>query len=191
MKDTTNRIAILARQPEQIFHSQDLGRLWKIENTNTLNTLLKRYNQKGLLFRIYKGLYSLISPEKLNPILIGIKALHGYAYVSTETILIQDGFIMQLDYQYTLVSSISRHFKIGQHHYESRQLQDQYLYNPAGIIEKNGILQATPLRALADLFYFNPKAYLDGMQMIDFKELNKLQKEIGYPITKRKNVSST
>lgn len=187
---TPDRIAILARQTEQVFHSGDLGRLWNISKTNTLNTLLKRYRQKGLLYRIYKGFYSLISPDKLDPLLVGIKALHGYAYVSTETILIQEGIITQMDYKYTLVSGISRHFKIGQNHFKSRQLQDQYLYNSKGIVEKNGILKASPLRALADLFYFNPKAYLDGIQTVDFKALNKLQKEIGYPITKKHHAHS-
>ena len=182
-----NRIAILARQSEQIFHSQDLGRLWNINNTNTLNTILKRYSQKGLLFRIYKGLYSLLHPDMLDPLLIGIKALHTYAYVSTETILVKAGIITQLDYQYTLISSTSRHFQIGRHHFRSRKLQDQYLYNSAGISEENGILKAGTLRALADLLYFNPKAYLDGMHTIDLKELNKLQKEIGYPMNFRKS----
>ncbi|PIZ76553.1 hypothetical protein COY05_00750 [Candidatus Peregrinibacteria bacterium CG_4_10_14_0_2_um_filter_38_24] len=185
-----NRIAILARQPEQIFHSQDLGRLWNINNPNTLNTLLKRYKQKGLLFRIYKGLYSLLLPDKLDPLLLGIKALHGYSYVSTETILIEEGLITQMDYQYTFISNSSRNFQIGQRRFRSRKLQDKYLYNPAGIIEKNGILMASPLRALADLFYFNPNAYLDGSKMIDFKELNKLEKAIGYPITKNHHAHS-
>lgn len=188
--NSLNRIAILARQPEQVFHSRDLGRLWNISNANTLNTLLKRYSQKGLLFRIYKGLYSLLPPDKLDPLLIGIKALHGYAYVSTETILVQAGIILQMDYQYTFISQFSRHFQISQYHFRSRQLQDKYLYNTAGIIEKNGILKASTLRAIADLFYFNPKAYLDGIQTIDFKELNKLQKEIGYPITKKHHANS-
>lgn len=190
MINMPNRIAILARQPEQIFHSQDLGRLWNINNTNTLHTLLKRYNQKGLLFRIYKGFYSLLPPDKLDPLLIGTKALHSYAYVSTETILIREGIIMQMDYQYTFISKYSRNFQIGKYYFKSRQLQDRYLYNSAGITKKNSILQASALRALADLFYFNPKAYLDGMQTVDFQELNKLQKEIGYPITKKHNANS-
>src|SRR3989338_1103585 len=172
LKTVLNRIAILARQSEQIFHSRDLGRLWNINNANTLNTLLKRYKQKGLLFRIYKGLYSLLSPDKLDPVLIGIKALHSYAYLSTETVLIEEGIITQLDYRYTLVSNSSRNFQIGQYRFKSRKLQDQYLYNSAGIIEKNGILRASPLRALADLFYFNPNAYVDGLKTIDFKKLN-------------------
>lgn len=183
MSRTSNRIAILARQPHTIFHARDLGRLWNIENSNTLYTLLKRYTKQTLLYRVYKGLYSLLPVEKLDPLLLGIKALHGYAYVSTETILIKDGIITQVVYSYTFISNQSRHFKIGLFDFKSRKLQDQFLYHPAGIIQENGIMKATLERAVADLLYFNPKAYLDGIEMIDFAKVKKLQQEIGYPLT--------
>lgn len=176
----SERISILARQENPIFHAQDLARLWNIQSSNTLHTLLKRYNERGLLFRIYKGLYSLQSLDKIDPMLLGIKALHSYAYVSTETILTQEGFIMQIIPQYTLVSNRSMDFTIDHHDFKSRQLQDKYLYNPTGIYEKNGILIATVERALADLFYFNPNIYLDGIERVDFKKLKKVQTEIGY-----------
>ncbi|MBI5414816.1 hypothetical protein HZA38_04875 [Candidatus Peregrinibacteria bacterium] len=183
MQSASDRIVLLARQAEPIFHSGDLARLWDVHNSNTLYTLLKRYTKKGLLFRIYKGLYSLLPLEKLDPLLLGIKAIHGYAYISTETILVREGFIMQIQHQYTLVSAFSRSFRIGPYTFKSRQLQEKYLYNPAGIIEKNGVLKATPERALADLFYFNPKVYLDSIHTIDMKKFQALQKEIGYPFT--------
>lgn len=178
-----DRIAILARQPHPLFHAHDLCLLWGLKNKNTLYTLLKRYTQRGLLFRVYKGLYSLLPIEKLDPPLLGLKALHGFAYVSTETILIQAGIMSQVGYAYTLISDCSRHFQIGPHQFRSRQLRDRYLYNPAGIVEENGILKATVERAVADLLYFNPKAYFDGYKMVDAKKVRAFQKEIGYPLT--------
>ncbi len=183
MNTASQRITLLARQRQPVFHTGDLARLWNIQNPNTLYTVLKRYTAKGLLFRIYKGLYSLLPPDKLDPLFLGLKALHSYAYVSTETILIEAGLMMQMTYQYTLISRFSRHFTIGSHAFRSRKLEDKYLFNAAGIIQLNGILKATPERALADLFYFNPRAYVDGIDTVDFKKLNQLQKEIGYQIT--------
>lgn len=185
-----DRIAILARQPHPVFHARDLARLWEIKKPNTLYTLLKRYTQRGVLFRIYKGLYSLYPIEKLDPLLLGIKALHGFAYISTETILVQAGIMSQVGYAYTLISASSRHFQIGPHCFKSRQLQDQYLYNPAGVIEENGILKATIERAALDLLYFNPKAYFDGRAKIDAQKFLTLQKEIGYPLTPLFNAPS-
>lgn len=187
----SKRIAILARQSHSIFHASDLASLWGIKNTNTLYSLLKRYNQKDLLFRIYKGLYSLLPLEKLDPLIIGTKALHGFSYVSTETILVQAGMITQMDYHYTFVSNHSRRFQVGNYSFISRQLKDQYLYNPSGITCENGVLKANITRAVADLLYFNPKAYMDGINRIDFTKVREMQKEIGYPLTKISNANPT
>lgn len=188
--NSSDRIAMLARQKSPIFHTQDLARLWNIENRNTLYTMLKRYTQRGLLFRVYKGLYSFIPIEKIDPLLLGIKALHGYAYVSTETVLVREGIITQVIYSYTLIGSHSRHFQVGSYHFKSRKLKDEYLYNSSGIMEANGILMATPERAIADLLYFNPKAYFDGMKVVNFDEIRRLQKEIGYPLTPAPHASA-
>ncbi|EKD31938.1 MAG: hypothetical protein ACD_77C00209G0001, partial [uncultured bacterium] len=147
---TSDRIAILAREDCPVFHTKDLARLWGIRNENTLYTNLKRYTKQGLIFRIYKGLYSILPPEKLDPLLLGVKALHGYAYISTETILVQEGVITQTIYNYTLISQHSRHFQIGHYEFKSRKLKDEYLYNPVGIFEEDGILKATLERAVAD-----------------------------------------
>lgn len=190
MTNTSNKIAILARQPDPIFHVQDLARLWNIEKKDTLYTTLKRYTKQGILFRIYKGFYSLSAIDRLDPLLLGIKAIHGYAYVSTESILSAEGFMMQIIHHHTLISSHSRQFKIGEHSFISRQLQDRFLYNPAGIVEKNGILMATKERAVADMLYFNPVFYFDGIDRIDFSKVRSLQKEIGYPLTRIHNASA-
>lgn len=190
MPASSDRIVILARQPYPIFHTRDLARLWDIKNLNTLYTLLKRYTKKGILFRIYKGLYSLRELKNLDPMLLGVKALHDYAYVSTETILVEKGIMNQIIHNYTLISGHSRRFQIGQHSFVSRQMNDKFLYNTAGIIHENGMMKATLERAVADLLYFNPKAYFDGMKLIDFNKVRALQKEIGYPLTSISDVAS-
>lgn len=189
--NTSDRIAVLARQDCPIFHAKDLARLWGISNENTLYTMLKRYTKRGLIFRVYKGMYSILPIERLDPLFLGLKALHSYAYVSTETILVEEGFITQVIYSYTLVSSHSRHFKIGDYEFKSRKLKDEYLFNAAGITSVNGVLKATPERAAADLLYFNPKAYFDGMEFMDFDKIKELQKEIGYPITNISHASAS
>lgn len=180
------RIAQLARLGEVVFHIDDLANLWAINNQNTLHTTLKRYVQKGLLYRIWRGFYSLKPLSELDPWLLGIKALHQYAYLSTETILVKTGIIQQ-DIQYiTLISSQAKKFKINNHYYYCRRLTDKFLYHPAGIYEKNKILIATPERAVADLLYFNPKYYFDGAHLINWTKVKNLQKKIGYPPVKYK-----
>ena len=180
-----HRFAKLASMGEIVFHIDDLANLWQIFNPNTLHTTLKRYVQQGLLFRVYRGFYAIKPTNKIDAFLLGQKALHGYSYVSTETILAQEGIIQQKMNYITFVSSKSLKFSIGENNYKSRQLNENYLYNDCEIIKKDGIMIATLERAVADLLYFNPKAHLDGANFINWKKVNEIQKKIGYPTIKR------
>jgi predicted transcriptional regulator of viral defense system len=179
------RFVQLARMGETVFHARDLANLWGIRNNNTLYTTLKRYVERGLLFRIYKGLYSLAPASEIDPLFLGIKAIHEYGYISTETILEKAGVIAQKINWITLVSSKSRKFSAGGNEYRSRKLADKFLFNSAGIENENGVFFARSERAAADLLYFNPEAYLDGANLLDWKKVRNLQKEIGYPLTSK------
>jgi predicted transcriptional regulator of viral defense system len=107
------RFAQIASLKEQVFHINDLANPWEIKNKNTLHITVSRYVKQGLLFRIYRGFYSLIPPEKIDKNLLGIKAIHGYAYLSCETVLVNAGIIQQ-DIQYTtFISSQSNRFSIA------------------------------------------------------------------------------
>jgi len=180
---SARRFADLAKLGEVVLHSKDLANLWYIKNPNTLHTTLKRYVQQGLLLRIYKGLYSLKPVDQLNPNILGIKALHSFAYISTETVLAQAGVIQQNILHITLVSSLSKKFSIGDYHYRSRKLADKFLYQEIGLINKNGVKTATLERAVADLLYFNPQAHFDNERAIDWKKVRLIQQKIGYPLT--------
>ncbi|MFA4817722.1 MAG: type IV toxin-antitoxin system AbiEi family antitoxin domain-containing protein [Parcubacteria group bacterium] len=178
-----SRFYQIAKLGITVFHVNDLANLWQIKDPNNLHTTLKRYVQKGLLIRIYRGLYSLKPVEQLDSALVGMKALHRYAYVSTETVLAQAGIIQQKIDQVTLVSSISKKFFVGSFNFHSRQLADKFLYNEIGIINENGAKKASAERAVADLLYFNPSAYFDAEKLIDWKKVKIVQKAIGYPLT--------
>lgn len=177
------RFAQISRLGGVLFHANDLANLWQIKDANTLHTTLKRYAAKGLLFRVYRGFYALKPINELDPLPLGIKALHGYVYLSTETILAQAGIIFQSGSAITLVSSKSKKFKIGSYSYYSRKLADKFLYNPIGITEKSGVKMANTSRAVADLLYFNPHTFFDAPQFINWQEVKKIQKKLGYPLT--------
>lgn len=179
-----NRFAELARLGEIVFHTGDLANLWRITNKNTLYTTIKRYVEQDLLFRIHKGFYAIKPLREIDPYLLGAKALHGYAYVSCETILREQGIIQQEVSAITLVSGETKHFSIAGCHYYSRKLADTFLYQQNGItVMENGVRKASVERAIADLLYFNPHAYFDAGNLVDWKKVRALQKEIGYPLT--------
>ena len=177
-KERTDKIAILARQKEIIFHTQDLMVLWGIYNKNTLYTTIKRLAQKDTIYRIQKWMYSLLPISEIDPWLLGIKALHRFGYVSTETILSKYGVTNQLSSKITLVGEKSLKFKVAGHDYICRKLNDKFLHHTAGIIGINGIRQASLERAVADMLYFNPKFHFDNKKLINFKKVNELRKKV-------------
>jgi predicted transcriptional regulator of viral defense system len=185
---TAHRFALLAAKNEKIFHVKDMAALWQIQNANTLRITLGRYIESGLLHRIFKGFYSLIPPDELNPLELGAKALHSFCYLSTETVLYDEGFISQKPSAYTFVSQKSKKFKIEESSYKSRQLKNKYLYNPAGICLKDGINIASVERAIADALYFNPKTHFDKNP--SWNKVKEMQKSLGYPLTKSRYATS-
>lgn len=186
--DAGERFSQIAASGERLFHTQDLAVLWGITNKNTLYTTLTRYVARGLMYRIYKGLFSLVPVDTLDPLLLGLKALHRYSYISTETVLSGAGVIMQIIPSVTYVSSCSRRFSIGGHSFIVRKAADRFLYNPIGIEEVNTIPTACPERACADLLYFNPRAYFDAPKNINWNLVHDIQRALGYPMNSTKHL---
>jgi len=183
---TGDRLATLMRLGQTVFHAADLARAWGIFDQNTLHTTLKRYCQRGFIFRIYRGFYALRPVAELNPWYVGIKALHGYGYVGAESVLAQAGAISQRVEKITLISGQSKNFKINGQSYRVRQLKDEFLYNDIGTaIDNNGVRVATPERAVADLLYFNPRAHFDGP--VDWPKVKQIQAAVGYPPTPQRH----
>ncbi len=168
------RMMILARSGMTLWHAKEIGVAWNITNSNTLRTTLKRYNSHNLLYRLYRGFYSTVPIEKLDSWLIGIRALHTYSYISTETILFNEGIINQLPSATTIISSVSRKFKIANNVFLSRKMRNNFLYNNSGIITTNNIKMATPERAIADMLYYNPRKIFDSPELINWKKVKKI-----------------
>lgn len=174
------RIDILLKQDQKLFHTQDLALLWGITNKNTLYTTIKRYVDKGILIPIHKGFYATIPIKDIDPYRLGLGYLHTYGYVSCETVLVRTGIIFQQSFAITLVSSKSISFSIADNQYRTRKIADTFLYNKTGIEEQEGVAYATIERAVADMLYLRPHFHFDNEKGIDWKQVKKLQKIIGY-----------
>lgn len=175
-----SRLDVLLKIDRKIFHTQDLALLWEISNRNTLYTTIKRYVQKGILIPIQKGLYATISLEKLNPQKLGLSLVHNYTYISTETVLFEEGVILQVPECITLVSAKSMKISLGGQNYLVRKMQDKFLYQNEGVVEKNGFRKTTLERAIADMLYFNPRYYFDKKDFINWKKVAEIQKRVGF-----------
>ncbi|MCX6791221.1 MAG: type IV toxin-antitoxin system AbiEi family antitoxin domain-containing protein [Candidatus Gribaldobacteria bacterium] len=175
-----NKLNLLLKSPENLFHTQDLFLLWGGGQKNTLYTTIKRYVQRGVLIRIKKGFYAKWNLSQLNPVALGMGFLHSFSYLSTETILAQNGVISQPILHITLISDKSKKFKIKEASFICRQLSDQFLFNKTGIIEKDGINCATMERAVADMLYFSSNYHFDAPNLINWEKVKEMQKQIGY-----------
>ncbi len=179
-KTSQNKTLALLKDGRDLYHTQDLAVLWGVFNENTLYKTISRYLEKQILHKIHKGFYSTKPLSEIDPLLYGIESLHRYAYLSCESILVEEGVIFQEVKYITLVSDISKRFEINNYHFLSRKMKDVYLKNNTGIEIKNGIRRATLERAVADLLYFNPHYYMDNVKNIDFKKVKEIKKIIGY-----------
>ena len=182
------RIALLARKEEKIFHIKDLANLWLIQNKNTLRKTLNRYVERGLLHRIYRGFYSLVPVEELDPVLLGAKAIHEFCYLSTESVLFREGYLSQKREHNHFVRGKAGTFALWGHQFISRQMSDKFLYNSESLILVGGVKVATVERAIADMLYFNPKMHFD--RPVDWKKVRDMQEKVGYPLTPSRYDSS-
>ncbi len=185
MKEQTpkkDKLNLLLKSSENLFHTQDLALLWDIKNKNTLYTAIKRYVERGTLIRIQKGFYSKIPLEKADPIRLGMRFLHSFCYLSTETILSREGVISQSIPYITLISNQSKRFEIKGNLYLSRQMKDRFLFNETGLEERGNIKEASLERAAADMLYFNPRYHFDAPNLINWTRVKKIQKQVGYKL---------
>ncbi|OGI95129.1 hypothetical protein A3A03_01760 [Candidatus Nomurabacteria bacterium RIFCSPLOWO2_01_FULL_40_18] len=178
------RFADLAVLGDTVFHINDLANLWNIRDRNTLRKTLSRYVAAGLIHRIHRGFYSLKNLRDIDAYSLGLKAIHRFAYISCESVLSDNGIINQSPTEITLVSDISRRYKIGDLNFRSRRLTYNFLYNDVGILNRNDIRIATVERAVADMLYFNPRAYFDAStsKLINWKAVKNIATKIGYNI---------
>ena len=178
------RFSDIASMGEVVFHAKDLANLWHIRNKNTLYKTLSRYTASGVIYRVYKGFYSIKKIRDIDPYLLGVKSARGDVYVSCESILFDNAIINQPPREITLIGKASKRFTIGDQKFRSRKLQDDFLFNDAGIQTKNGVRIASVERAVADMLYFSPKKYLDAFnsKMVSWIKVKEIVDKIGYNV---------
>lgn len=174
------RITELNRLNRKVFHTKDLAVIWGIEDRNLLYKTISRYLNRGILFHIYKGLYSTVPVSDLDTLELGTAIIHRFTYLSTETVLAQAGIITQVVYDQTFISDLSKRVQVGSWSFRYRQLKDAFLFNPTGIEKQRYGFRAIPERAVADLLYYNPRYHFDVPDLIDFDLVHSIQEEVGY-----------
>lgn len=158
-----NKQSVLLQSGQKLFHTQDLEVLWGINNKNTLYVTVNRFIKRKILYKIIKGLYSIVPINEIDKYQLGVWLLHKYSYLSCESVLFSEGIIFQVPSSITYISSISKKIKLGDIYYSYRKMKPERLFDPSGIVKKDGYHMATTERAVSDMKYFNPKYYFDNL----------------------------
>lgn len=178
---TMDKISILTKQQQKLFHASDLRVLWGISKSSTLYQTIYRLVKKDILIRVQKGFYSIVPFNQLDPVEVGFRAINHFSYLSTESVLAKNGVINQSPVKLTFVSSSPANFKINEVLYLVRQLKPQCLNNSLGITQNDrGVFMAITERAVADMLYFQPSYHFDANNLIDWNLVKNYQQQLGY-----------
>lgn len=158
-----NKQSILVQSGQKLFHTQDLAVLWGVNNKNTLYVTVNRFIKRKILYKIIKGLYSIIPTNEIDKYQLGAWLPHKYSYLSCESVLFSEGIIFQVPSSITYISLISKKIKLGDTYYSYRKMKPERLFDSNGIIKKDGYFMATTERAISDIRYFNSKYYFDNL----------------------------
>ena len=170
----------LIKTGKKLFHTGDLALIWKIDRPATLHMRVMRYVDRGMLYPIQRGLYSVVPFDKLDPLEVAVAINHGYCYLSTETILERNGVVNRRVNCLTFVARRSKMIVWQENRFIFRKLADKYLFQTVGIVQNEDFLVASLERAAADMKYFNPKFYFDTPNLINWDKVSQIQKEVGY-----------
>ncbi len=176
----TNYQKKLIEQENKIFSTSDLAVLWEIENENTLWTTIQRYLKREILYSIQRGLYATIPLNGLNLFELGCAVAGAFSYVSAETVLQQEGVIVQNLDKITLFGSKHKEFEVANQKYWCRYLNPKYLLNRGGIVEKKTYSMANLNRAVVDLLQVSPGYYFDNQLTLNQKKIIQLKRKVGY-----------
>jgi len=178
--DQKDKLKMLINADKNIFSSSDIATIWGITNKNTLWTTLKRYVQNKTLHRIKKGMFSKIEPSKLDPFEIGCALSGPFSYVSLETVLSQNGVIMQNVKKITLVGDREMDFKYENISFLVRKMNSEFLFNRVGIKDEKKYSIASLERAVVDIQYYNPKYFFDNESPITWGSVSEIKELVGY-----------
>jgi len=136
-----------------VFTLNDLGIIWGQKNRSTTRQSARDYTSRGELVRLRQGVYAL--PDVLPDDFKLANKLLAPSYVTGQSILAASGLSFQYADTIFSVALYHRSFHVQAKTFMYSQVKAAVLYNPRGLEAMNGVAQAGPERAIADLIYLS------------------------------------
>lgn len=171
----SHRLKILMEKEKTVFTSKNLESLWQSNHRYT-KIIAKRMVDKGLIFRITRGYYSLNTDFNIYEL---SNLIVQPSYVSLHAALFFHNISFQVSDRITSVSLINYEKKVRGKIFRYFSMKGSLFFNLEGIEYKNNISVARPERALLDSLYFGYLPNIDNMNKLNFAYLKELT--IYYP----------
>ena len=93
------------------------------------------------------------------------------SYISLETVLKKEGVIFQTYETIFVISYLSRIIDVDSKQIQYRRIQEKFLLNRNGIVQKQNFAIASKERAFLDVLYLYKEYYFDNLNILDRKEI--------------------
>jgi predicted transcriptional regulator of viral defense system len=160
---------------QTVFGFSDLSSAVEGYSGPKLKSALKYAVQKGDLYRISKGIYSLSTEYSKQEF---ANKYRSPSYISLYTVFQKAGIVFQPYSSIYIISNRSEEVDIDSQTYIYRKIKDEILLNPMGIKNENNIQVATAERAMCDKLYLDGDEYFDNVRNIDWEFMRKINNQV-------------
>ncbi len=165
MRNTGTGIEKILRSTNTVFSFKDIALLWGDTDRNQAKAKINYYVKGGKLYSIRRGFYA--KSKNYNKLELAAK-IYTPSYISFETVLRKEGVIFQHYDTIFAASYLSREIVADGQTYSYKKLKDGILENPAGVIKKEGFMEASKERAFMDALYLYKDYHFDNLRAINW-----------------------
>jgi hypothetical protein len=161
-------LSTLLKSKKTIFTFKDIALIWREEASPATLVRINYYIKKGELIQLRKGIYA---RDKQYDRLELATRIFTPAYVSFETVLVQEGLIFQIYENIFVASYLTREITIDGQVYSFRKIKDPILTYPLGVNHENNRSLASKERAFLDTLYTHKNFHFDHVQVLNWEKV--------------------
>jgi predicted transcriptional regulator of viral defense system len=163
-----------------VFTPMDLRMLSGSTELKSIHAKIHYYVKQGDLYHIRRGFYA---KDKNYEHMEFATRLFSPAYISFETVLLQEGIIFQWYETIFIASYQTKTIVCDGKTYSSRKMKSAILFDSTGIEKKDNYSIASKERAFLDIVYLHKGYHFDNLDSLDWERVYEI-----LPIYNNKNM---
>lgn len=163
------------KNSQTVFRFSDMSQIVEGYTGSKLRSALKYALDKGDIFRISQGIYSLSNDYSR---LEFANKYRSPSYIGLYSVLQKEGVVFQPYSTIYIVSNRSKEIEIDGQKYIYRKIKDSVLLNPFGIKNEDGVHMASVERAICDKLYLDGDEYYDNLRNVDWNLMAEINTKV-------------